>query len=110
MLVEEPLLQSRQMLSRLLKEVGEEIRLICNPGIYPAYSQSLIKRWHIQFEHIHPFEDGNGRTGRILMNLQLRKRGLPIMVIHEGKEQSEYYKWFKESSEKTSKKSEDKDE
>jgi len=54
-----------------------------------------IKLWHIRFEHIHPFEDGNGRTGRILLNLQRIKAGLPLLIIHEGKEQFEYYKWFK---------------
>lgn len=54
-----------------------------------------IKEWHILFEKIHPFEDGNGRTGRILMNIQRLKLGLPLLIIHEGKEQQEYYKWFK---------------
>ncbi len=75
-------------------EIRKGLRLLCNPGIYPISSENLIKRWHIQFEDIHPFEDGNGRTGRILMNLQRLKIGLPILIIHEGKEQMEYYKWF----------------
>ena len=78
-------------------KIYDEICQLCNPGIYPILSMNLIKRWHIQFEHIHPFEDGNGRVGRILMNFQLVKKGLPILVIHEGKEQREYYKWFKGS-------------
>lgn len=56
-----------------------------------------IKDSHIQFEKIHPFEDGNGRVGRILMNIQRLKSKLPILIIHEGKEQMEYYKWFKNS-------------
>ncbi len=77
------------------EEIIEEIRLLCNPGLYPISSEELIKRWHIQFEDIHPFQDGNGRTGRILMNIQRLKRGLPLLIIHEGKEQMEYYKWFK---------------
>ena len=54
-----------------------------------------IKNSHIFFEKIHPFEDGNGRTGRILMNIQRLNAGLPLLIIHEGKEQMEYYKWFK---------------
>ncbi len=76
-------------------EIKPELDHLCNRRIYPCYSMEMIKDWHIQFEHIHPFEDGNGRVGRILMNLQLLKEGLPILVIHEGKEQQGYYKWFK---------------
>ena len=53
-----------------------------------------IKNAHVAFEHIHPFEDGNGRTGRILMNFQRVRARLPILVIHEGKEQMKYYTWF----------------
>ena len=54
-----------------------------------------IKTSHILFEKIHPFEDGNGRTGRILMNLQRIQAHLPILIIHEGEEQFAYYGWFK---------------
>lgn len=54
-----------------------------------------IKGWHIAFEKCHPFQDGNGRTGRIIMNWHRIKQGLPILVIHEGKEQHEYYEWFR---------------
>ena len=50
---------------------------------------------HIEYEKIHPFVDGNGRTGRMFMNWWRIKNGLPVLVIHEGDEQMEYYKWFK---------------
>ncbi len=53
-----------------------------------------IKESHIWFEGIHPFKDGNGRVGRILYNIQRINAGLDIHIIHEGKEQMEYYKWF----------------
>lgn len=54
----------------------------------------LIKRSHIDFEHIHPFVDGNGRIGRMLMNWQRLKAGLDVLVILE-EERQEYYQWFK---------------
>jgi len=57
-------------------------------------TEETIKDAHIRFEKIHPFEDGNGRCGRIIMNWQRVKADLPILVIHEGDEQSEYYNWF----------------
>lgn len=54
-----------------------------------------IKEAHKLFEKIHPFQDGNGRTGRILMNIQRIKASLPILVIHTGNEQFNYYRWFR---------------
>jgi Fic family protein len=58
---------------------------------------------HQQFESIHPFIDGNGRTGRILMVLQLVKEELlelPILFIsgYINKNRSEYYKLLLEVS------------
>ena len=50
---------------------------------------------HIKIEGIHPHQDFNGRTYRLLMNIQRFLFALPILIIHEGDEQMDYYRWFK---------------
>lgn len=84
--------------------IKQELEALCDSSLNPYYlGEEYIKDWHIAFEHIHPFEDGNGRTGRIIMNLQRLKLGLPLLIINEGYEQFEYYKWFKEEKNKCQK-------
>jgi Fic family protein len=49
-----------------------------------------VARLHLEFERIHPFNDGNGRIGRVLMNQALYRLGFPpIIVRNKGKEK--YY-------------------
>lgn len=45
-----------------------------------VFLQNLMAS-HIAFERIHPFEDGNGRTGRELINFELAKHEMPFLII-----------------------------
>lgn len=46
--------------------------------------------FHAKFENIHPFADGNGRTGRLAMNYFLVRHNHPPVIIHE-EDRQEYY-------------------
>jgi Fic family protein len=52
----------------------EDLCDFCNSDSLPAVAQAAMA--HAQFETIHPFVDGNGRTGRALIHVILRRRGL----------------------------------
>jgi Fic family protein len=57
----------------------DDLCRFCNGDDIPAVAQAAIA--HAQFETIHPFVDGNGRTGRALIHLVLRRRGLATRVL-----------------------------
>ncbi len=57
----------------------EDLLAFCNEDSLPAVAQAAIA--HAQFETIHPFVDGNGRAGRALVHVVLRRRGLAPRVL-----------------------------
>lgn len=80
-----------------------------NPQFVPALMQELVDNYnqhkisyfldavahfHAEFETIHPFVDGNGRMGRVLINLQLMNFGFPPIIIQNKSKHTEYYTLF----------------
>jgi len=57
------------------------------------YFLDKIAKFHLDFETIHPFNDGNGRIGRVLICFQLQRLGFPMIIIRD-REKQEYYKSF----------------
>lgn len=58
-----------------------------------------IARYHIEFEKIHPFEDGNGRAGRLLLNYELLKNNIPPVVISK-EERVKYFEFLRNNDSK----------
>lgn len=92
---------------------GEWVRVGAHMGANPEYVDRLvdtaiaeyyedtsffvdrIARFHAEFETIHPFSDGNGRIGRVIINQQLMELGAPPIIIPNKGKERHYYPVFR---------------
>lgn len=66
------------------------VRDLSNEKLHPIESAALF---HLKFEGIHPFTDGNGRTGRLILNLFLMQNGYPPINVKFA-DRKRYYDAF----------------
>ena len=63
----------------LVNRLMRDLCAFCDDDNLPSIAQAAVA--HAQFETIHPFADGNGRVGRVLIHLILRRRGLSVRTL-----------------------------
>ena len=63
----------------MIDDLLDDLMKFCNDDSLPVLAQAAMA--HAQFETIHPFADGNGRTGRALIHMILRSRGLGVRIL-----------------------------
>lgn len=78
----------------------EELMKSYNNAGNKLHGIEKITRFHLDFEEIHPFIDGNGRTGRLVLNLELMKNGYPPISV-KFTDRKKYYECFHQYTEKS---------
>lgn len=92
------------------RRAGEWVRVGGHIGANPEFVPSLVEdalaawraenqrfaldsiaRFHCEFEIIHPFVDGNGRIGRVIINKQLQDIGFPPVIVRAKNRRADYY-------------------
>ena len=81
-----------QEVGALPEDVPEELAELVGEleTIQPSQALTAAAYFHAKFENIHPFADGNGRAGRLLMNYLLLLWDHPPIIIHEEDRRAYY--------------------
>ncbi len=77
-----------ERVDRLIEEA-----LLLYTSNHHVYFLDKIAQFHLEFETVHPFNDGNGRIGRVIMNYQLQRIGFPGVIVRD-REKKDYYQAF----------------
>lgn len=100
--------QDKGTYRRIPVTIQGAVKMPPEPHLVPLLMEQLLKDYrqdhgmhliekvalfHLKFEGIHPFVDGNGRTGRLLLNFELMKGGYPPINI-KFQDRKKYYDCF----------------
>lgn len=85
--------QPYDKIPQLIQEWLDEIDSLSNTNLNDEEKALPFQNLHVQYEHIHPFVDGNGRTGRMFWNFLRLKNGLPLITVYK-KDRFDYYRLF----------------
>ena len=82
----------REEIGAAAEDVEEEMDELLEEisGIADKDALTAAAYFHAKFENIHPFADGNGRTGRLAMNYFLVQHNHPPIIIHEEDRRAYY--------------------
>ena len=85
-----------QFIVGLMSELVDEDNSNRSDPCNGLYFLDRIAYFHAEFETLHPFVDGNGRIGRVIINQQLMQSGYPPIIIRCKSKHSDYYPLFDE--------------
>lgn len=86
---------AHQELTEPLKIAEQMQTLVAEYGKLNLHPIEAVALFHLKFEGIHPFIDGNGRTGRLIMNLALMQNGYPPIDV-KFRDRKRYYECFEQ--------------